>query len=307
MEFVKGRIITDPDLKTLPKEERRAAWFSLVETLAWLHSIDPDSIGLQGFGKKTGFYARHCNTFSRIEADQAKVKDIKTGKPLGRAHPQFDNIVNFIRQNLPGDRASIVHGDYKFDNVILHPTEPRVIAILDWELSTVGHPLMDAVYVVGPFWNRASSTGKSGPPVAARDDQGGVAYDPENLEASGFPTEKELLDRYAKITGWDPTQDKWEVAKVFHLMRVSFQTGFLSDFLLTNVRAVSSAMAFKRERSVVRLAQNSLTSTSRTPTEASKRRYERCAKFRRRSPQRAICRYSMYSQCKMILNASAAQ
>ncbi|KIW04714.1 uncharacterized protein PV09_04447 [Verruconis gallopava] len=216
MEFVKGRIITDPDLKTLPKEQRRAAWISLVETLAWLHSIDPDSIGLQGFGKKTGFYLRHCNTFSRIEAQQAKVKDIKTGKELGRAHPRFDEVVDFIRQNLPGERASIVHGDYKFDNVILHPTEPRVIAILDWELSTIGHPLMDAVYVVGPYWNRASGIGKSGGP---RDDQGGVAYDDENLEESGFPTEKELLDRYTKITGWDPRKDKWEVAKVFHLMR----------------------------------------------------------------------------------------
>jgi len=219
MEFVKGRIITDPDLKTLPKEERRAAWFSLIETLAWLHSIDPDSIGLEGFGKKTGFYTRHCNTFSRIEADQAKVKDVKTGKELGRAHPQFDEIVNFIRKNLPEDRAAIVHGDYKFDNVILHPTEPRIIAILDWELSTVGNPLMDAVYAVGPFWNRASSIGKTGGPAVARDDQGGAAYDVENLEASGFPTEKELLDRYTKIAGWDPRQDKWEVAKVFHLMR----------------------------------------------------------------------------------------
>ena len=220
MEFVKGRIITDPDLKTLPKEQRRAAWFSLVETLAWLHSIDPDSIGLEGFGKKTGFYTRHCNTFARIEAQQAKVKDVKTGKELGRAHPQFDEVVDFVRKNVPGDRAAIVHGDYKFDNVILHPTEPRVIAILDWELSTIGNPLMDAVYVVGPFWNRASSIGKTGGPAVARDDQGGSAYEEENLEASGFPTEGELLDRYAKITGWDPRKDKWEVAKVFHLMRV---------------------------------------------------------------------------------------
>jgi aminoglycoside phosphotransferase (APT) family kinase protein len=221
MEFVKGRIITDPNLEALPKEQRRAAWFSLVETLAWLHSIDPDSIGLEGFGKKTGFYTRHCNTFSRIEAQQAKVKDIKTGKELGRAHPNFDEVVDFIRKNVPSDaKASIVHGDYKFDNVILHPTEPRVIAILDWELSTVGHPLMDAVYAVGPYWNRASGIGKTGGPVKARDDQGGAAYDPENLEASGFPTEQELLDRYTKITGWDPRKDKWEVAKVFHLMRV---------------------------------------------------------------------------------------
>jgi aminoglycoside phosphotransferase (APT) family kinase protein len=220
MEFVKGRIITDPNLSTLPPTERRTAWYSLVSTLAWLHSIDPDSVGLEGFGKKTGFYTRHCNTFSRIEAQQAKVKDISTGKELGRAHPNYDEIVDYIRKNVPSDRTSIVHGDYKFDNVILHPTEPRVIAILDWELSTIGHPLMDTVYVSGPYWNRAKMI-LGGPAVEARDDQGGEVYDPQNQAANGMPSEEELLDEYARITGWDPRKDQWEIAKVFHLMRGS--------------------------------------------------------------------------------------
>jgi aminoglycoside phosphotransferase (APT) family kinase protein len=221
MEFVKGRIITDPNLSTLAPTERRSAWFSLVSTLAWLHSIDPDSIGLSDFGKKTGFYTRHCNTFSRIEAQQAKVKDVATGKELGRAHPNFDEIVDYIRKNVPRDRTSIVHGDYKFDNVILHPTEPRVIAILDWELSTIGHPLMDAVYVVGPYWNRAGKSGISGgPKVEARDDQGGEVYDLENQAENGMPSMDELIHEYARITGWDPREDQWEIAKVFHLMRV---------------------------------------------------------------------------------------
>lgn len=216
MEFVKGRIITDSNLAPLSATERRAAWFSLISTLAWLHSIDPDSIGLEGYGKKTGFYTRHCNTFSRIEAQQSKVKDISTGKELGRAHPKFDEIVDYIRRNLPSEKYSIIHGDYKFDNVILHPTEPRVIAILDWELSTIGHPLMDAVYVVGPYWNRATGSEKP------RDDQGGEVYDPANQEESGMPSVEELLDEYTRIAGWDPRKDRWEVAKVFHLMRVSF-------------------------------------------------------------------------------------
>jgi len=218
MEFVKGRIITDPDLKDLSPTERRSAWFSVVSTLAWLHSIDPDSIGLQNFGKKTDFYVRHCNTFSRIEAQQAKVKDVSTGRELGRAHPSFDEIIDYIRGHVPSDRYAIIHGDYKFDNIILHPTEPRVIAILDWELSTIGHPLMDAVYVTGPYWNRASKTGISGGP---RDDQGGEVYDEANRAKSGMPTMDELLDEYTRITGWDPRRDRWNVAKVFHLMRVS--------------------------------------------------------------------------------------
>jgi aminoglycoside phosphotransferase (APT) family kinase protein len=222
MEFIKGRIITDPNLSTLPTAECRAAWFAVISTLAWLHSIDPDSIGLSDFGKKTGFYTRHCNTFSRIEAQQAKVKDVSTGKELGRAHPNFDEIVDYIRQHVPKDRTSIVHGDYKFDNIILHPTEPRVIAILDWELSTIGHPLMDAVYAVGPYWNRAIKSGlNDGTKIQARDVQGGEVYDPENQAQNEMPSMDELLDAYTKTTGWDPRKDQWEIAKVFHLMRVS--------------------------------------------------------------------------------------
>lgn len=289
MEFVKGRIITDPDLKDLSPKDRRAAWFSLVSTLAWLHSIDPDSIGLQGFGKKTGFYTRHCNTFSRIEAQQSKVKDINTGKELGRAHPNFDEIVDYVRKNVPSDRTSIVHGDYKFDNVILHPTEPRVIAILDWELSTIGHPLMDAVYVVGPYWNRASQKGQ---PV--RDDMGGAVYDPENQKEAGMPSMDELVDEYARITGWDPRKDQWEVAKIFHLMRVSILLFDLCSMdwndgnvvLTFATRAGLSAMVFRRGRSVGRRVVSSRMFILRIPRGVWTPPLEWCARGRRRSRRR---------------------
>lgn len=90
----------------------------MVSTLAKLHSIDPDAIGLQGYGKKTGFYTRHCNTFSRIEQQQSKVKDKDTGKELGRAHERYDELMDFVRRSVPNDRTAIVHGDFKFDNVV---------------------------------------------------------------------------------------------------------------------------------------------------------------------------------------------
>ena len=93
-------------------------WFSAIDTLAKLHSIDPDSIGLGNFGKRIEFYQRHCNTFSRIEAQQAVVKDKCTGRQLGRAHERFDDVVNFVRNNAPGERNTIVHGDFKFDNLV---------------------------------------------------------------------------------------------------------------------------------------------------------------------------------------------
>ncbi|OAP59247.1 hypothetical protein AYL99_06545 [Fonsecaea erecta] len=211
MEFVKGRILTDYSLPEMSPSDRRKAWFSLVETLAWLHSIDPFSIGLEGFGKTTGFYARHCNTFERIEAEQAKITD-SNGKPLGRAHENYDEIIDFVRKNLPGERYAIVHGDYKFDNVILHPTEPRVIAILDWELSTIGHPLMDAVMVVGPFWNETyKATGGRSSTLLS--------------QTPGVPKADELMDRYSEIVGFDPRKDgggkDWEVAKIFNHVRGS--------------------------------------------------------------------------------------
>jgi aminoglycoside phosphotransferase (APT) family kinase protein len=219
MEFVKGRIITDPGLKELTPADRRKAWFSMTETLAWLHSINPDSIGLSSFGKKENFYLRHCNTFSRIEAQQAQVRDIKTGKLLGRAHPNFDEIVDFVRNNVPKERAAIVHGDFKFDNVVLHPTEPRIIAILDWELSTIGHPLMDVVYLLSPYWIRGSSQNESvdNPPNS-------LPNDAQKLGLLGMPDPEELIERYKDITGWDPRQYNFEVAKVFHLMRVGYRS-----------------------------------------------------------------------------------
>ncbi|KAI4604523.1 hypothetical protein J4E80_011077 [Alternaria sp. BMP 0032] len=223
MEYIQGRIITDPNLSTLPLSDRRAAWKSVISTLAWLHSINPDTIGLSTFGKKTNFYARHCNTFSRIESQQAKVRDLTTGQHLGRAHPHFDEIVSYIRSHLPQERTCIIHGDYKFDNIILHPTEPRVVAILDWELSTLGHPLMDVVYVTGPYWNRASKVGIPGGPAVqtVRDDQGGDVYDEVNQARNGLPSMQELLGVYEEKAGWDPRRDRWDVARVFHLMRGS--------------------------------------------------------------------------------------
>ncbi|KAF5599665.1 phosphotransferase enzyme family domain-containing protein [Fusarium pseudoanthophilum] len=217
MEFVKGRIITDTDMKELPPGERRQAWFSAIETLAWLHSLDLDKIGLGGYGKKTGFYARHCSTWSRVESQQAAVKDAKTGKPLGRAHERYDEVVRYMKENIPLDRHAIVHGDFKFDNLILHPDEPRVIAILDWELSTIGHPLMDLVFCISPFFSDYTKSGQSS--LSLQDSP----YKVENRAKSGIPEPDELLARYAEIVGFDMRQDNrgkdWDTAIIFHYLR----------------------------------------------------------------------------------------
>jgi aminoglycoside phosphotransferase (APT) family kinase protein len=80
--------------------------------------LNPDDLGLGSFGKKTGFYERHCNTWSRIEKQQAAVRDKKTGKALGRAHERYDEVLDFVRKHLPAERFSIMHGDFKFDNLV---------------------------------------------------------------------------------------------------------------------------------------------------------------------------------------------
>ncbi|KAJ4188265.1 hypothetical protein NW767_011926 [Fusarium falciforme] len=204
------------DLPELSPADRRKAWFSAIETLAWLHSLDPDTIGLDGYGKKSGFYARQCNTWSRIEAQQAAIKDATTGKPLGRAHEKYDDIINYVGKHLPNDRYCIVHGDFKFDNLILHPTEPRVIAILDWELSTIGHPLVDLAFSTSPFFDHATKIGK---PSSSSESP----YKPENRKVYGLPEPQELLDRYTEIVGYDLRRDgggkDWEIATIFHNIR----------------------------------------------------------------------------------------
>ncbi|KAK5082942.1 hypothetical protein LTR05_006824 [Lithohypha guttulata] len=217
MEFIKGRIVKDYiELSELSPEDRYKVWFSLIETLAWLHSLDPDKLGLEGYGKKTDFYNRQCTTFSRIEAQQAAVKDIKTGAVLGRAHERYDEVMAYVRQNLPKDRYAIIHGDFKFDNVVLHPTEPRVIAILDWELSTIGHPLLDLLFTLSPFLG--------GPKANDLDSPSSTPYDTaHSRQQYGLPDLDNLLNHYTNIVGYDVRKDNdgrdVQIARIFNLVR----------------------------------------------------------------------------------------
>jgi aminoglycoside phosphotransferase (APT) family kinase protein len=107
-------------------------WKEAVRTLAKLHRIDPVSVGLSTFGKPTGFYDRQIVTFRTISESQGRVKDAETGEPVG-AIPKMDEMLYFFsdRRTQPGDRGTIIHGDYKIDNLVYHETEPRVIGILE--------------------------------------------------------------------------------------------------------------------------------------------------------------------------------
>ncbi|KAG6815606.1 hypothetical protein H0H87_012986 [Tephrocybe sp. NHM501043] len=145
MEFLDGRIFTDSRMLEISSKDRRECWLSAVATLANLHSISPDAIGLLKFGPSTDYFPRQIKSLSRVSSAQAAVEDIENGKPIGNL-PFFDDLVGWYQKNLPNEKKTglrIVHGDYKLDNLIFHPTENYVIGILDWEMCTLGSPLAD--------------------------------------------------------------------------------------------------------------------------------------------------------------------
>jgi aminoglycoside phosphotransferase (APT) family kinase protein len=133
MSFLDGRIIEDPAMPGLEAAERRKMWEAAVRTLALLHSVDPDAVGLGNFGKRKGFYNRQVQTWSTICAAQAATRDADSGEPVGEL-PHFGRMMEFFadEKRQPADRGTLIHGDYKIDNLVFHKTEPRVIGILEY-------------------------------------------------------------------------------------------------------------------------------------------------------------------------------
>ncbi|KAE8258298.1 hypothetical protein A4X13_0g1771 [Tilletia indica] len=151
MDFIEGRIFTDVRMLSMSTyEDRQAAWVSAIRILANLHRIDWAQIGLAEYGKQAEFYPRQLKTLSMVASQQAQVENRTTGEKVG-AIPEFERLTEWFGENLPADENRIVHGDYKIENLIFHPTEPRVVAVLDWELSTLGHPLSDLANLLQPF------------------------------------------------------------------------------------------------------------------------------------------------------------
>lgn len=136
MDFVEGRVLWEPTLPGMAPAERSAIFDEMNRVMAALHSVDFSAIGLADYGKHEGYLSRQIARWTK----QYRASETES-------IPAMDALIDWLPAHLPpGEATSIVHGDYRLDNVIFHPTEPRVLAVLDWELSTLGHPLADFAY-----------------------------------------------------------------------------------------------------------------------------------------------------------------
>ncbi len=178
MEFVDGRIFWDLDLPDCDREERAAIYDSANATIAQLHSYDWEALGLSDYGKPGNYFERQISRW----IGQYRASETRTIEAM-------DALIDWLPENIPADEsASIVHGDFRLDNMIVHPTEPRVIAVLDWELSTIGHPLADFTYHL-LSWQM--------PEIGI----GSVGLRGKDLPALGIPTEEDYVARYCERTG----------------------------------------------------------------------------------------------------------
>lgn len=137
MELVEGRIFWDASFSEVAHDQRPAYFDAMNATIAQLHSLDYAALGLEGFGKPGNYFERQISRWSR-----QYMEDEEAGRD-----GDMDALLEWLPNNIPdGDDSSIVHGDFRCDNMIFHPSEPRILAVLDWELSTLGHPLADFTY-----------------------------------------------------------------------------------------------------------------------------------------------------------------
>ncbi|GBG32396.1 Acyl-CoA dehydrogenase family member 11 [Hondaea fermentalgiana] len=205
MEFVRGRIFKKASLDEMTPQDRTKAYESAIETLARIHSVDWRNVGLEDYGKCGGMYDRQLSSLSFVSERQEAVSE-----EVPRIADQA-SLVARMRKYLPDDEVGLCHGDYKFDNFILHDTEPRVIAVLDWELSTIGHPSSDL----------ANFTALYGAPwIPDKDPATYVGVDGmPNFETSGIPSMDTMLRTYAKRMGRPYPDPFWPFYQAFHNWR----------------------------------------------------------------------------------------
>jgi aminoglycoside phosphotransferase (APT) family kinase protein len=196
MEFLEGRVLIDQSLPGMQPEVRSAVYHDLNRVIATLHAVDFRAAGLETFGRTGNYFARQIDRWSR-----------QTAASTIPVPPALHRLMEWLPHHVPteDDETTLVHGDYRLDNVILHPTQPRIIGVLDWELSTLGHPLADFAYHA-MSWRI--------PPQLWRGISG------LDLPGLGVPTEEQYVRLYADRTGRDPHKH-WNFYLAFNLFRMA--------------------------------------------------------------------------------------
>jgi aminoglycoside phosphotransferase (APT) family kinase protein len=193
MEYVAGRVVSDPALPGCSREERRAIYDDFVRVLAALHRVEPEAVGLGDFGKPGNYCARQISRWSR-QYQASKTEEI----------PEMDALIEWLPANLPdSDETRVVHGDYRIGNCIIDTGAPRIAALLDWELSTLGHPLADLAYCCQSYRGEATP---------------GESLGGADLAEAGIPSEDEFVARYCALTG-RTSVERWDFYMVFVMFR----------------------------------------------------------------------------------------
>ncbi|XP_014587355.2 acyl-CoA dehydrogenase family member 11 isoform X2 [Equus caballus] len=212
MEHVQGRIFRDFSIPGVSPAERSAIYVAMVETLARLHSLNIQSLQLEGYGRGAGYCKRQVSTWTE-QYQAAAHQDI----------PAMNQLSDWLMKNLPDNdnEENLIHGDFKLDNIVFHPKESRVIAVLDWELSTIGHPLTDLAYLtMFCFWPRRVP----------------VINQISNLqENKGIPSMEELISIYCHCRGINSILPNWNFfLALSHFKMAGIAQGVYRRYLLGN-------------------------------------------------------------------------
>lgn len=222
MDYVDGRSISDGQVHGVSNTDRKAMYFSMIDTLAQLHNTNVTAVGLGEYGAKGNYFERQVRRWTK-QYRASQTDEIE----------EVENLIEYLSNTIPEQkRTSIIHGDYRIDNTMFDKTEPKIAAVLDWELSTTGDPMADFTYFIMQ-WDMPQSPGSAG--------LKGV-----DLEALGIPSMEETVRRYCDQTGQDAVPDlNWYFS--YNLFRlVGILQGIKKRFLQGNASNAKAEAAGKR-------------------------------------------------------------
>jgi aminoglycoside phosphotransferase (APT) family kinase protein len=227
MEFVAGRLFVDPALPGMNPAQRTAIWDEINRVIAALHRVDYQALGLADYGKPGNYLQRQIARWSR-QYRASETEHIES----------MERLIEWLPDNIPpGDDSAIVHGDFRIDNLMFDPVEPRILAVLDWELSTLGHPLADLSYHL-MSWR-----------LTAEQFRGMAGHD---LPALGIPGEAGYLRQYCQRTGRGAIDGaQWEFHMAFSMFRLAaILQGIVKRAIDGNASSPEALVTGKRSRHI---------------------------------------------------------